>query len=157
MPKEFDFENSHWPSQFHHTGPFHDGRGRAEVDFPWERLTGEPLIYSSMGTILIGQPDVFRTIVASVAKHKDVQLVLSIGDQLEPEQIGPVPRNAIVVQRAPQLDLLKLASVLRSHRPSGTFRHRLRVGPSARGNRSCQILLIFALFRTDLRPSRASH
>jgi zeaxanthin glucosyltransferase len=78
MPKEFDFENSHWPSQFHHTGPFHDGRGRAEVDFPWERLTGEPLIYASMGTILIGQPDVFRTIVAGVAKHKDVQLVLPL-------------------------------------------------------------------------------
>jgi hypothetical protein len=99
-PKEFDFESSHWPSQFYHTGPFHDGKGRESVDFPWERLTGEPLIYASMGTILNGQPEVFRTIAAGVAKHKDVQLVLSIGDHLEPEQIGPVPRNAIVVKRA---------------------------------------------------------
>jgi zeaxanthin glucosyltransferase len=24
-PKEFDFESSHWPSQFHYAGPFHDG------------------------------------------------------------------------------------------------------------------------------------
>src|ERR1700745_2287246 len=23
-PSAFDFENFHWPSQFHHTGPFHD-------------------------------------------------------------------------------------------------------------------------------------
>jgi zeaxanthin glucosyltransferase len=99
-PKEFDFESSHWPSQFYQTGPFHDGKGRESVDFPWERLTGEPLIYASMGTILNGQPEVFRTIAAGVAKHKDVQLVLSIGDHLEPEQIGPVPRNAIVVKRA---------------------------------------------------------
>jgi zeaxanthin glucosyltransferase len=114
-PKEFDFESSHWPSQFHHTGPFHDGKGRESVDFPWERLTGEPLIYASMGTILNGQPEVFRTIAAGVAKHKDVQLVLSIGDHLEPEQIGPVPRNAIVVKRAPQLELLSLAEVCITH------------------------------------------
>jgi zeaxanthin glucosyltransferase len=54
-PKAFDFESSHWPSQFHHTGPFHDGKGRGKMDFPWERLTGEPLIYASMGTILNGR------------------------------------------------------------------------------------------------------
>ena len=114
-PREFDFENSHWPSQFRHTGPFHDGKGREAVNFPWERLTGEPLIYASMGTILNGQVEVFRTLVAGVAKHKGVQLVLSIGDQLEPEQIGPVPSNAIIVRRAPQLDLLRLASVCITH------------------------------------------
>src|SRR6267143_5692912 len=45
-PRAFDFQSSHWPSQFHHTGPFHDGAGRTDVDFPWERLTGEPLIYA---------------------------------------------------------------------------------------------------------------
>ena len=114
-PREFDFENSHWPSQFHHTGPFHDGKGREAVNFPWERLTGEPLIYASMGTILNGHAEVFRTLAAGVAKHKGVQLVLSIGDQLEPEQIGPVPSNAIIVKRAPQLELLKLASVCITH------------------------------------------
>ena len=84
VPRAFDFESSHWPSQFHHTGPFHNGKGREKVDFPWERLTGEPLIYASMGTILNGQPDVFRTIVAAVAKNKNLQLVLSIGDQIDP-------------------------------------------------------------------------
>jgi len=127
-PKEFDFESSHWPSQFHHTGPFHDGKGRESVDFPWERLTGEPLIYASMGTILNGQPEVFRTIAAGVATHKDVQLVLSIGDHLEPEQIGPVPRNAIVVKRAPQLELLSLAEVCITHAGLNTVLESLAQG-----------------------------
>jgi len=77
VPRAFDFESSHWPSQFHHTGPFHDGKGRQKVDFPWERLTGEPLIYASMGTLMNGRADVFNMIVAGVAKHKDTQLVLS--------------------------------------------------------------------------------
>jgi hypothetical protein len=53
-----DFRNR--PSHFHHTGPFYDGKGREEVEFPWDRLTGEPLIYASMGTIPNGQADVFR-------------------------------------------------------------------------------------------------
>ncbi|MBV8968176.1 MAG: glycosyl transferase, partial [Verrucomicrobia bacterium] len=100
VPKAFDFESSHWPAQFHHTGPFHDGKGREPVDFPWDRITGEPLIYASMGTILNGRIDVFRTIIASLAKHKEVQLVLSIGDQIDPQQLGPAPKNAIIVMRA---------------------------------------------------------
>ena len=126
-PREFDFE-SYWPPQFHHTGPFHDGMGREKLDFPWERLTSEPLIYASMGTILNGRLDVFRTIVAGVAKHKDLQLVLSIGDQLDPEQIGPVPKNAIIVKRAPQLELLKQTAVCITHAGLNTVLESLAEG-----------------------------
>jgi zeaxanthin glucosyltransferase len=91
MPKEFDFESSHWPSQFHYTGPFHDGMGRAKVDFPWAQLTGEPIVYASMGTVGNGRPEIFRTIVSAVAKHKNVQLVLAIC----PDQISmPFERQA---------------------------------------------------------------
>jgi MGT family glycosyltransferase len=128
VPRAFDFESSHWPSHFHHTGPFHDGNGRAKVDFPWDRLTGEPLIYASMGTILNGQVDVFRTIVAAVAKNKDLQLVLSIGDQIDPKQIGPVPNNAIVVKQAPQLELLKRAAVCITHAGLNTVLESLAQG-----------------------------
>jgi len=52
-----------------------------------------------MGTILNGQVEVFRTLAAGVAKHKGVQLVLSIGNQLEPEQ-NRSPSSAIIVKRA---------------------------------------------------------
>jgi len=33
-PKEFDFESGHWPTQFYHTGPFHNGTGRIDAQFP---------------------------------------------------------------------------------------------------------------------------
>jgi MGT family glycosyltransferase len=128
VPRAFDFESSHWPSQFHHTGPFHDGEGRENVDFPWERLTGEPLIYASMGTILNGRVDVFRTIVAALAKHKDLQLVLSVGDQVDPKKIGPVPNNAIIVKQAPQLELLKRASICITHAGLNTVLESLAQG-----------------------------
>jgi len=127
-PREFDFESSHWPPRFHHTGPFHDGAGRIEVDFPWERLTGEPLIYASMGTLMNGLADVFRTITAGTAKRKGFQLVLSVGDQLDPEQIGPLPSNTILVKRAPQLELLKRASVCITHAGLNTALEALAQG-----------------------------
>jgi zeaxanthin glucosyltransferase len=127
-PKAFDFESSHWPPQFNHTGPFHDGEGREKLDFPWNRLTGEPIIYASMGTILNGRLDVFRTIVAALAKHKGLQLVLSVGDQVDPEQIGPAPSNAVIVKQAPQLELLKQTSVCITHAGLNTVLESLAQG-----------------------------
>jgi MGT family glycosyltransferase len=128
VPWAFDFENSHWPKQFYHTGPFHDGVGRTKIDFPWEKLTGQPLIYASMGTILNGNLDVFQTIVTALAKHDDLQLVLSVGDQIDPRRIVSAPRNAIIVPRAPQLDLLKLASVCITHAGLNTVLESLAQG-----------------------------
>jgi zeaxanthin glucosyltransferase len=128
VPKEFDFENPLLPPQFHHTGPFHDGKGRPKLDFPWDRLTGEPLIYASMGTLMNGRVDVFRTIVAAVAEHKGTQLVLAIGDQLDPKRIGPVPSNAIIVNQTPQLEVLKQTSVCITHAGLNTVLESLAQG-----------------------------
>ena len=68
-------------------GPFHDGAGRIGLDFPWERLTGETLIYASMGTLMNGQAAVYRAITAAAAKRNGLQLVLSVRDQVDPEQL----------------------------------------------------------------------
>ena len=81
-----------------------------------------------MGTILNGRLDVFRTIVAALAKHKGLQLVLSVGDQVDPEQIGPVPSNAIIVKHAPQLELLKQTSVCITHAGLNTVLESLAQG-----------------------------
>src|SRR6267142_919007 len=81
-----------------------------------------------MGTILNGRVDVFRTIVAALAKHKDLQLVLSVGDQVDPKQIGPVPSNAIIVKRTPQLELLKRTSVCITHAGLNTVLESLAQG-----------------------------
>ena len=127
-PQEFDFESSHWPDQFHYAGPFHDGKGRLDFPFPWDRLTGEPIVYASMGTVQVGNQDVFNAIAAAVSKHKSLQLVLAIGNVLHPEQIGRVPNNAIVVNNAPQLELLKKASVCITHAGFNTALEALTQG-----------------------------
>src|SRR5467141_2481166 len=81
-----------------------------------------------MGTLLNGRLDVFRTFVAALAKHKDLQLVLSVGDHVDPRQIGPVPSNAIIVKRAPQLELLKQTSVCITHAGLNTVLESLSQG-----------------------------
>jgi zeaxanthin glucosyltransferase len=126
-PQEFDFESSHWLKQFHYAGPFHDGKGRPELNFPWDRLTGEPIVYASMGTIQNGNAEVFRTMAAAVVR-KGAQPVISIGHVLRPEQIGPVPKNAIVVNHAPQLELLKKAAVCITHAGFNTVLEALSQG-----------------------------
>ena len=128
IPKAFDFDSSHWPAHWHHAGPLHDGKGREQVSFPRERITGEPLVYASMGTILNGRVDVFRTIVEAVAKNKDLQLVLSVGDQIDPRQLEPAPKNAIIVKQAPQLELLKQAAVCITHAGLNTVLESLAQG-----------------------------
>jgi zeaxanthin glucosyltransferase len=114
-PREFDFPNIDWPAQFHYTGPFHDDDGRKEIPFLWEKLSGEPLIYASMGTLVNGLEYVYRTILGAAKALNGVQFVLSIGHNVNSRDLGPIPSNAVVVNSAPQLSLLKRASLCITH------------------------------------------
>jgi zeaxanthin glucosyltransferase len=127
-PKEFDFEEIEMPQQFHHVGPLHDGSGRMETNFPWDRLTGEPLIYASMGTIQNGPEPVFNTIAEAVGDRPGMQMVLSTGPVVDPQQIKSVPANAIVVQHAPQLRLLKRSALCITHAGLNTTLEALTQG-----------------------------
>jgi UDP:flavonoid glycosyltransferase YjiC (YdhE family) len=63
-----------------------------------------------------------------VAKHRDLQLVLSIGNQIDPDQVGPAPSNAIIVRQAPQLELLQRSSVCITHAGLNTVLEALAQG-----------------------------
>ena len=128
MPEEFDFKVSPWPAQFRYTGPFHDGLGRIESDFPWNRLTGEPLIYASMGTLQNGLESVFSPIAEAVGTRPGMQLVLSIGPSLDPEKISYLPANSIVVKNAPQIELLKRSALCITHTGLNTALESLTQG-----------------------------
>ena len=114
-PREFDFPGIPWPAHFHYAGPFHDDEGREPVFFPWEQLTGKPLIYASLGTLVNGLEDVYTHILEAVGPLEDVQVVLSIGKNIRPENLGRIPSNAIVVRSAPQIELLKRAALCITH------------------------------------------
>src|SRR5262245_5473033 len=114
-PREFDFPGAPWPPQFHYAGPFHDDEGREPVSFPWEKLTGAPLVYASLGTLVNGLNHVYSAILRAVEKLPGTQVVLSVGKNLAVDELGPIPSNVIVVRSAPQIELLKRATLCITH------------------------------------------
>ena len=127
-PKEFDFPISRLPPQFHYAGPFHDNEGRKPVPFPWEKLTGKPLIYASIGTLVNGLNNVYSTILEAVGEFPEMQVVLSVGKNFNPGDLGPIPSNTMVVRIAPQIALLKRAALCITHAGLNTTLEALAQG-----------------------------
>ena len=128
LPKEFDFPNIPWSPEFHYTGPFHDDRGREPIPFPWAKLDGRPLIYASMGTLVNGLEDVYKTILKAATPMSDFQVVLSVGHNVTIDRLRPIPSNVIVVPSAPQLELLKRATLCITHAGLNTTLESLAKG-----------------------------
>jgi MGT family glycosyltransferase len=114
-PKEFDFPRIPWSSQFHYAGPFFDEAGRKPIPFPWEKLDGRPLVYASLGTLVNGLESIYKTILPAVGRMPEMQVVLAKGNNIELADLGPIPSNVIVVDRAPQIELLKRATLCVTH------------------------------------------
>lgn len=115
-PKEFDFPGAPWPHQFHYTGPFHDDNGREPVPFAWDELSSDRLlIYVAFGTLVNGLDRVYKTILWAAGKLPEVQIVLSVGNNVDLTDLGLIPSNAIVVRTAPQIELLKRAALCITH------------------------------------------
>jgi zeaxanthin glucosyltransferase len=115
LPASFEFPGRLVPPHFHYTGPWTDAGGRRTVEFPWESLDpSRPLVFASMGTLQNGDLRIFRVILEA-CEGEGVQLVLSLGGGLDPSELGPIPGDPIVVRFAPQLDLIRRASVAITH------------------------------------------
>jgi zeaxanthin glucosyltransferase len=127
-PREFDFGCPPDFPQFHYAGPFHDGRGRMDFDFPWQQLTGEPIVYASMGTLQNGLVDIFRSLTQAAIGFKELQFVLAVGGQLDPKQLGAVPANVMVVSHAPQIEVLKRSALCITHAGLNTALESLSKG-----------------------------
>lgn len=80
LPKELDFPRKALPSCFHYTGPFRELSAPTSIPFPFEKLTGKPLIYASLGSFLGFRGDIFLAI-AEACIGLDVQLVIALGDE----------------------------------------------------------------------------
>ncbi|HEY9295869.1 MAG TPA: glycosyltransferase [Phormidium sp.] len=113
-PADFEFPRQELPAWFHFTGPYHSSASRQPVPFPYEKLTGKPLIYASMGTLQNRLIGVFQDI-ASACEGLDAQLVISLGGSADPESLRELPGNPLVVKYAPQLEILKQATFMITH------------------------------------------
>ncbi|AGF50341.1 zeaxanthin glucosyl transferase [Synechocystis sp. PCC 6803] len=113
QPAAFEFPRECLPSRFHFTGPFHSNVGRDIADFPWEQLTDQPIIYASLGTIQNQLMSTFK-IIAEACMDLDAQLIISLGGA-KLESMPALPGNPLVVNYAPQLELLQRTALTITH------------------------------------------
>ena len=125
LPAALDYPRTHLPPWFHYTGPYQ--AHREPVPFPYEQLTGQPLIYASVGTLQNRLLYIFHDIATACADF-DVQLVLSLGRGINANALSDLPGSPIIVNYAPQLELLQTATLAITHAGSGTILDALSYG-----------------------------
>ena len=117
-PQEFDFPGAQRKRDCYYVEASID-LDRNQVPFPWEQISKDrPLIYCSFGSQSHLIPDsnqFFHMLVDAIAARDKWLLVLVIGAILSPDEFEPLPPNVIIVNTAPQLELLKKASIMITH------------------------------------------
>lgn len=82
--------------------------------------TGTPLVYVTLGTFFGGNSEVFRTVLDGL-EAEDLEILVTVGSDNDPEALGP-PRGNVRVERfVPQVELLPRCSVVVHHGGSGTM------------------------------------
>ena len=127
QPAEFEFPRKELPACFHFTGSFSNPTSRESAFFPYERLTEQPLIYASLGTVQNRLLWIFEAIAEACADF-DAQLVIALGGGANPESLPELPGDPIVVGYAPQLELLPKAALTITHAGMNTTLESLSNG-----------------------------
>lgn len=127
QPAEFEFPRRELSSVFHFTGPYSNPASREPAPFPYEKLTGQPLIYASMRTLQNRLLWIFQ-VITEACMDLDVQLVIALGGGASPESLPELPENTLVVGYAPQLELLQKATLTINHAGMNTTLESLSNG-----------------------------
>lgn len=98
---------------FKFVGPSIAPRGD-DGDFPIEWLTGAPVIYISLGTLMNDRPEFYRACFAAF-KDSPYRVVLSLGRRVDRSHLGDVPANFLVREHVPQLNVLQHAALFITH------------------------------------------
>ena len=126
LPASFDYPRKELDSHFHYTGPLRKANAKP-TPFPWERLDGRPMVYASLGTLQNGREPLFRAFAEACAPL-NVQLVMTHGGGLDERVAQSFPGTPLVVSYAPQLDVLRRATLTLTHAGLNTVLDSLSCG-----------------------------
>lgn len=94
---------------------------REKIVFPWERLGQKPLIYVSFGTIRNKISNLYKTVIKVVKTNPHLQFIISQGLWTEKDIMVEQPYpNLLIVNYAPQPEILKKAALCITHAGPGT-------------------------------------
>ncbi|MDX2228685.1 MAG: glycosyltransferase [Leptolyngbyaceae cyanobacterium bins.349] len=112
QPELFDFPYPK-PDCLHYVGPLRTGSPQPSP-FPYDRLTGQPLIYASLGSLQNTNYPAFQAIAAA-CYGLDVQLVIAHGGGMTPAMAAQLPGTPLVLEYVPQFEVLARASLTITH------------------------------------------
>lgn len=89
------------------------------IPFPFEQLKPGVTIYISLGTIVNDAVEFYKHCYQAfgnrVERPYSHQVILSIGNKVNPADLGPAPDNFVVMPHVPQLEVLERTSVFITH------------------------------------------
>ncbi|MCP4404991.1 MAG: glycosyltransferase family 1 protein [bacterium] len=129
-PQEFDFprKSAH---NIHYVEASIDTE-RKEIPFPWEDIDkNKPLIYCSLGTesyIARQCQEFLQSVILAAAERSQWQFVLATGDHIDPQDFHSVPANVVLLTYAPQIGILRQASLMLTHGGLGSIKECIYFG-----------------------------
>ena len=113
IPRAFQVNGDTFGERYCFVGPSIAPR-KETIDFPFEQIENQPVIYITQGTVYNERPDFFNLCFAAFA-DTPWRVVISIGNTIDQKKLHKVPANFLVRAYVPQLDVLKYASVCVYH------------------------------------------
>lgn len=80
---------------------------------PLPRLTSRPRVYISMGTVNNDMPALYRSCIRALAD--EYELILSVGQQIDPASLGALPPHVTAAQHVDQMAVLADCDVFLTH------------------------------------------
>ena len=106
---------SPFPPSLRDPGPAHCFRTAAGA-----RCDGARTVYFTLGTVFnLESGDLFARVLAGL-RELDVDVVATVGRQIDPEELGPQPERIRVERYLPHADVLPRCAAVVSHGGSGT-------------------------------------
>jgi MGT family glycosyltransferase len=131
-PEAFDLPRSKKDERIRYIGALVDLARKDDAPFPEGQIcSNKKLVYCALGMLSYrfkGAKDFLRMIIDAVAPQQDWQLVMSTGEHLDPVDFGQLPENVILVNRAPQLKILRRAAVIITHGGLNTIKESILLG-----------------------------
>ncbi|MFB9682804.1 macrolide family glycosyltransferase [Amycolatopsis plumensis] len=128
LPKSFQLGAETFGDGFVFTGPSL-GNGRRAGDGDWTPPAGDrPLLLITMGSHgYENRAEFYRQCVRAFG-DVDWAVVMAVGTQVKPAELGPLPSNFDVVPWVPQLEVLRRADALLAHAGMGSTMEALYFG-----------------------------
>ena len=131
-PKELDIPHSNRRSGRYYVEACVDPERKDLDPFPWDKVDDtKRLIYCSLGSQCHQyrqSRSFFRTTIDAMRGNPEWQLILTIGPCLNIADFQPSPENVVIVNWAPQLEILKRSSLMMNNAALGSVKECIFLG-----------------------------